>query len=80
VANPRLPSRRVKALALSRAIRSGPHSAWSNFDAEKKRLDIEIDFKTSGRFMCPERGKADCAAYDTAAVHLAALGLLPHQW
>jgi hypothetical protein len=27
----------------------------ADFDAEKKRLDIDIDFKTGGRFTCPER-------------------------
>jgi transposase len=39
--------------------------AAANFDAEKKRLDIEIDFKTGGRFPCPDCGKADCAVHDT---------------
>ena len=33
--------------------------------AEKKRLDIEIDFKTGGRFPCPDCGKADCPVHDT---------------
>src|SRR5215813_11853937 len=32
----------------------------AKFDADKKRLDIEIDFKTGGRFACPACGKADC--------------------
>ena len=39
--------------------------ADANFDAEKKRLDIEIHFKTGGRFACPECGKADCPVHDT---------------
>src|SRR5262245_24898294 len=39
--------------------------ADAKFDAEKKRLDIEIDFKTGGRFACPECGKADCPIHDT---------------
>jgi hypothetical protein len=30
--------------------------AAADFDAEKKKLDIEIDFKTGGRFACPECG------------------------
>src|SRR5215510_8095210 len=34
--------------------------ADAKFDADKKRLDIEIDFKTGGRFFCPKCGKADC--------------------
>ena len=37
----------------------------ANFDAEKKRLDIEIDFKSGGRFPCPDCGHADCPAHDT---------------
>ncbi len=39
--------------------------AAADFDAEKKRLDIEIDFKTGGRFPCPECGKAGCPVHDT---------------
>jgi len=41
------------------------NSPAANFDAEKKRLDIEIDFKTGGRFGCPDCGKADCPVHDT---------------
>jgi hypothetical protein len=37
----------------------------ANFDAERKRLDIEIDFKSGGRFACPECGKAECPVHDT---------------
>ena len=32
----------------------------AKFDADKKRLDIEIDFKTGGRFPCSNCSKADC--------------------
>ena len=37
----------------------------AKFNAHKKRLDIEIDFKTGGRFACPECGKANCPVHDT---------------
>src|SRR5262245_53575308 len=37
--------------------------ADAKFDAEKKRLDIEIDFKTGGRSACPECGKTDCPVH-----------------
>ena len=30
------------------------------FDAEARRLDIEIDFARGGRFPCPHCAKADC--------------------
>ena len=32
--------------------------AAADFDAENRRLDIEIDFKSGGRFACAECGKA----------------------
>jgi hypothetical protein len=36
------------------------------FDADKRRLDIEIDFARGGRFSCPACGKPDCPVHDTA--------------
>ena len=35
------------------------------FDPEKRRLDIEIDFPRGSAFACPSCGKGDCGAYDT---------------
>ena len=35
------------------------------FDADKKRLDIEIDFTTGGRFACPDCARPECPAHDT---------------
>ena len=37
------------------------------FDAAAKRLDIEIDFKTGGRFACPDCNAADCPVHDTVS-------------
>ena len=37
----------------------------SDFDAEARRLDIQLDFPRGSRFPCPECGAADCPAYDT---------------
>jgi transposase len=53
--------------------------ADANFDAEKKRLDIEIDFKTGGRFACLECGKADCAVHDAGKKTWRHLSFLQHQ-
>jgi transposase len=53
--------------------------AAANFDAEKKRLDIEIDFKTGGRFPCPDCGKADCAVHDTVKKSWRHLNFFQHQ-
>ena len=35
------------------------------FDAERRRLDLRIDFSKGGRFPCPECGRADCPVHDT---------------
>ena len=53
--------------------------ADAKFDAEKKRLDIEIDFKTGGRFACPECGKADCSVHDTVKKTWRHLNFFQHQ-
>ena len=53
--------------------------ADANFDAEKKRLDIEIDFKTGGRFPCPDCGKADCPVHDTVKKTWRHLNFFQHQ-
>jgi transposase len=53
--------------------------ADAKFDADKKRLDIEIDFKTGGRFTCPECGKADCPVHDTVKKTWRHLNFFQHQ-
>jgi transposase len=53
--------------------------ADAKFDAENKRLDIEIDFKTGGRFACPECGKGDCAVHDTVKKTWRHLNFFQHQ-
>jgi transposase len=51
----------------------------AKFDAEKKRLDIGIDFKTGGRFPCPECGKADCPVHDTVKKSWRHLNFFQHE-
>src|SRR5262249_20145306 len=53
--------------------------AAADFDAERKRLDIEIDFKAGGRFACPECGKADCPVHDTVKKTWRHLDFFQHQ-
>jgi transposase len=53
--------------------------ADAKFDADKARLDIEIDFKTGGRFVCPECGKADCPVHDTVKKTWRHLNFFQHQ-
>jgi len=35
------------------------------FDAERRRLDLRIDFRKGSRFPCPECGAAGCKVHDT---------------
>jgi transposase len=51
----------------------------ANFDAERRRLDIEIDFKTGGRFACPECGKVDRPVHDTVKKIWRHLDFFQHQ-
>jgi len=53
--------------------------AAANFDAKQRRLDIEIDFKTGGRFACPECGKADRPVHDTVKKTWRHLNFFQHQ-
>jgi transposase len=49
------------------------------FDAAKKRLDIEIDFKTGGRFPCPHCAHANCPVHDTSMQEWRHLDFFQHQ-
>jgi len=51
----------------------------AKFDVDKKRLDIEIDFKTGGRFACPECGKHDCPVHDTVKKTWRHLNFFQHE-
>jgi transposase len=49
------------------------------FDAERKRLDIEIDFARGGHFPCPECKRADCPVHDTSMQEWRHLDFFQHQ-
>ncbi len=49
------------------------------FDAERRRLDIEIDFARGGRFPCPQCGAADCPVHDTTMQEWRHLDFFQHQ-
>ena len=51
----------------------------ANFDAEARRLDIEIDFTKGGRFPCPHCAKTDCPVHDTAMQTWRHLDFFQHQ-
>ena len=49
------------------------------FDAEARRLDIEIDFARGGRFPCPQCGTVDCPVHDTSMQTWRHLDFFQHQ-
>ena len=49
------------------------------FDADKKRLDIEIDFARGGKFPCPQCKTADCPVHDTSMRRWRHLDFFQHQ-
>ncbi len=51
----------------------------AKFDADAKRLDIEIDFKRGGRFLCPDCASADCPVHDTTPKTWRHLDFFQHQ-
>jgi transposase len=51
----------------------------AKFDADKKRLDLEIDFTTGGRFPCPDCKAADCPTHDTVMKTWRHLDFFQHQ-
>ena len=51
----------------------------ANFDAEARRLDIEIDFTKGGRFPCPHCAKTDCPVHDAAMQTWRHLDFFQHQ-
>ena len=53
--------------------------ATSNFDAGKKRLDIQLDFKAGSRFACPDCKAVDCPVHDTVEKTWRHLDFFQHQ-
>ena len=51
----------------------------ARFDAERKRLDLEIDFAVGGRFPCAKCGHADCPVHDTVKKTWRHLDFFQHQ-
>ena len=51
----------------------------SEFDPERKRLDIMIDFPRGGMFTCPECGKEELKAYDTELKYWRHLNFFQHE-
>jgi transposase len=53
--------------------------ASSGFDADNKRLDIQLDFKSGSRFDCPECKAAGCPVHDTQPKTWRHLDFFQHQ-
>lgn len=71
--------RDTQLLQLALGINSPWFVAASDFDAEKKRLDIEVDFKAGARFACPDCKGADCPVHDTTRKTWRHLDFFQHQ-
>ena len=71
--------RDTQLLQLALGINSPWFVATSDFDAEKKRLDIEVDFKTGSRFACPDCKATDCPVHDTTKKTWRHLDFFQHQ-
>ena len=50
-----------------------------DFNADKKRLDILLDFPKGSVFSCPECGRSDCTAYDTTQKTWRHLNFFQHE-
>ncbi len=61
----------------------GVSSPWcvtaSRFDAQTKRLDIELDFARGSRFACPQCGAAHCPVHDTDTSSWRHLNFFQHE-
>jgi transposase len=51
----------------------------ANFDAQARRLDIEIDFARGGRFPCPQCDRPDCPVHDTSMQEWRHLDFFQHR-
>ena len=49
------------------------------FDAERRRLDLRIDFRKGARFPCPECGAAGCKVHDTESHTWRHLNFFQHE-
>ena len=49
------------------------------FDAERRRLDLRVDFRKGARFPCPECGRAGCPVHDTESHTWRHLNFFEHE-
>ena len=50
-----------------------------DFDAEHKRLDIQIGFERGGKYPCPECGRSGCGVHDTVNKRWRHLNFFEHE-
>jgi transposase len=64
-------------------IALGLSSPWkvvrTTFDADRKRLDLEVDFTAGSTFVCPECRRGGCPVYDSAVKRWRHLDFFQHQ-
>ena len=66
-------------LQLALGIQSPWFVATSDFDLDKKRLDIALDFKAGSRFDCPDCKASGCPVHDTVEKTWRHLDFFQHQ-
>jgi transposase len=74
-----VPMRDTDLFQLALGITSPWFVAAADFDGDKRRLDIRIDFKAGSRFACPECKADGCPVHDTAEKTWRHLDFFQHQ-
>jgi len=71
--------RDTELFQLALGLTSPWHVVSCEFDLDKRRLDIEIDFPRGSVFACPSCGREGCGAYDTERHEWRHLNFFQHE-
>lgn len=71
--------RDTELFQLALGLTSPWHVVSCEFDLDKHRLDVEIDFPRGSVFACPSCGREGCSAYDTERHEWRHLNFFQHE-
>jgi len=71
--------RDTELFQLALGLTSPWHVVSCEFDLDKRRLDVEIDFPRGSLFACPSCGREGCSAYDTERHEWRHLNFFQHE-
>ena len=71
--------RDTELFQLALGLTSPWHVVSCEFDLDKRRLDVEIDFPRGSVFACPSCGREGCSAYDTERYEWRHLNFFQHE-